>query len=203
MKSIYTFIIVLVLLYTFSTFSFAQHKNKPARIEQNEFQVFHDPADSTLKLLKALKTKRELKKQLVDYFRDTGELVEMWNGTLWNSLRRYIYTYNPDGSYDEDILQVLDGSNWKDSAKTHYTYTPEGYYSGVEYQHSNGTMWLNDYKYSYTYDSDGYYLEYLFQYGDSLDWMNISRTVYDRNSDHSINTETDQDWNGNQKSESH
>ena len=129
---------------------------------------------------------------------DTGSklkeyILQRWEGTKWDNLRRENYTYNTDGQMVTYLVELHKNGIWQN-----YSMQTNKYFDNLRteslFKKWGEPKWENDIKYEFKYDSNNNLIEWSeLRYRDA-EWKNKYKRTLTYNSNDNVNMSLLQRW---------
>jgi hypothetical protein len=121
-----------------------------------------------------------------DAGRETGRLLQQWDGSDWESLTRRLITYTTGGEIATQVLQARVGGEWRNARNRIWNYTevngtPRVTETLVQVWSVSAGDWVDQQRQRFNYNAAGLWTQSLYEQWDEAEqkWQNAERTAYE------------------------
>lgn len=118
--------------------------------------------------------------------RETGRLLQQWEGNSWSSLTRRLVTYTSSGLIATQVLQARVGGEWRNARNRVWTYadvngTERVTETLVQVWSVTAGDWVDQQRQRFGYNTAGLWTQSLYEQWDETEqkWQNAERTAYE------------------------
>ena len=125
----------------------------------------------------------------------TIEMFQSWNGINWVITDQVTTNYNTYNNWTSILTQTLNGSTFENYLQSNFTYDVNNNQTGFLSQTWNGIAWDNLDKITYTYDINNNQTSLLLQNWNGIVWINNLERYDTYDANNQIKSWTNKTWN--------